>query len=128
MTLRTFGQPMEHVLRQCLIALKLAERAGLEHQRRPAAGHLAEDRGQLHRARQRQDRRQQSRRCEPVQPHDGSHGRSTAMDHFEGTVTARVAAPAPVVFDLITDHWAPRSSAGGDTDPDQASDHGQPIS
>src|SRR6201996_1793938 len=24
-----FGQPMEHVLRQCLIALRLAERAGL---------------------------------------------------------------------------------------------------
>src|SRR5215469_1684956 len=25
-----FGQPMEHVLRQCLIALRLAERAGLD--------------------------------------------------------------------------------------------------
>ena len=25
-----FGQPMEHVLRQCLIALRLAERIGLE--------------------------------------------------------------------------------------------------
>ena len=24
-----FGQPMEHVLRQCLIALRLAERVGL---------------------------------------------------------------------------------------------------
>jgi HD-GYP domain-containing protein (c-di-GMP phosphodiesterase class II) len=29
-----FGQPMEHVLRQCLIALRLAERAGLDEQRR----------------------------------------------------------------------------------------------
>ena len=25
-----FGQPMEHVLRQCLIALRLAERIGLD--------------------------------------------------------------------------------------------------
>jgi hypothetical protein len=25
-----FGQPMEHVLRQCLIALRLAERLGLD--------------------------------------------------------------------------------------------------
>ena len=32
-----FGQPMEHVLRQCLIALKLAERLGLDEQQRPAA-------------------------------------------------------------------------------------------
>jgi HD-GYP domain-containing protein (c-di-GMP phosphodiesterase class II) len=29
-----FGQPMEHVLRQCLIALRLAERFGLDEQRR----------------------------------------------------------------------------------------------
>jgi HD-GYP domain-containing protein (c-di-GMP phosphodiesterase class II) len=29
-----FGQPMEHVLRQCLIALRLAERVGLDEQRR----------------------------------------------------------------------------------------------
>jgi HD-GYP domain-containing protein (c-di-GMP phosphodiesterase class II) len=29
-----FGQPMEHMLRQCLIALRLAERAGLDEQRR----------------------------------------------------------------------------------------------
>ena len=29
-----FGQPMEHVLRQCLIALRLAERAGLDEHRR----------------------------------------------------------------------------------------------
>src|SRR4051812_15066060 len=29
-----FGQPMEHVLRQCLIALRLAERIGLEEQAR----------------------------------------------------------------------------------------------
>jgi hypothetical protein len=29
-----FGQPMEHVLRQCLIALRLAERVGLDDQRR----------------------------------------------------------------------------------------------
>ena len=40
-------------------------------------------------------------------PHDGTHGKrargSTAMIHFEGSATARVAAPAPVVFDLITD-------------------------
>ena len=27
-----FGQPMEHVLRQCLIALRLAERLGLDDQ------------------------------------------------------------------------------------------------
>ena len=27
-----FGQPMEHVLRQCLIALRLAERIGLDEQ------------------------------------------------------------------------------------------------
>ena len=29
-----FGQPMEHVLRQCLIALRLAERIGLDEQER----------------------------------------------------------------------------------------------
>jgi hypothetical protein len=29
-----FGQPMEHVLRQTLIALRLAERAGLEERAR----------------------------------------------------------------------------------------------
>ena len=32
-----FGQPMEHVLRQCLIALRLAERLGLDdEERRPS--------------------------------------------------------------------------------------------
>ena len=29
-----FGQPMEHVLRQCLIALRLAERLGLDESER----------------------------------------------------------------------------------------------
>ena len=29
-----FGQPMEHVLRQCLIALRLGERLGLDDQAR----------------------------------------------------------------------------------------------
>jgi len=29
-----FGQPMEHVLRQCLIALRLAEHRGLEEETR----------------------------------------------------------------------------------------------
>jgi hypothetical protein len=29
-----FGQPMEHVLRQCLIALRLAERVGLDDEQR----------------------------------------------------------------------------------------------
>src|SRR5438477_5729245 len=29
-----FGQPMEHVLRQCLIALRLAERIGLDEEER----------------------------------------------------------------------------------------------
>src|SRR5712671_7627177 len=29
-----FGQPMEHILRQCLIALRLAARVGLEEHRR----------------------------------------------------------------------------------------------
>jgi hypothetical protein len=29
-----FGQPMEHVLRQCLIATRVAERVGLDEQQR----------------------------------------------------------------------------------------------
>jgi len=29
-----FGQPMEHVLRECMIALRLAERVGLEESER----------------------------------------------------------------------------------------------
>ncbi len=29
-----FGQPMEHVIRQCLIALRLAERAGADTETR----------------------------------------------------------------------------------------------
>ena len=36
-----FGQPMEHVLRQCLIALRLAERAGLDDQARAAVYYAA---------------------------------------------------------------------------------------
>jgi len=36
-----FGQPMEHVLRQCLIALKLAERAGLDEESRAAVYYTA---------------------------------------------------------------------------------------
>ena len=32
-----FGQPMEHVLRQCLIALRLAERIGLDEEERAAS-------------------------------------------------------------------------------------------
>ena len=36
-----FGQPMEHVLRQCLIALRLADRAGLDEQDRMAAYYTA---------------------------------------------------------------------------------------
>ena len=31
-----FGQPMEHVLRQCLIAMRLAERMGLDNDARSA--------------------------------------------------------------------------------------------
>src|SRR5215212_8881837 len=31
-----FGQPMEHVLRQCLISLRIAERLGLDEERRLA--------------------------------------------------------------------------------------------
>jgi len=36
-----FGQPMEHVLRQCLIALRLAERAGLAEQERAGVYYTA---------------------------------------------------------------------------------------
>ena len=36
-----FGQPMEHVLRQCLIALRLAERQGLPEQERVAVYYTA---------------------------------------------------------------------------------------
>ncbi len=36
-----FGQPMEHVLRQCLIALRLAERSGLSEQERAAVYYTA---------------------------------------------------------------------------------------
>src|SRR5580692_3299179 len=36
-----FGQPMEHVLRQCLIALRLAERAGLDEQHRATVYYTA---------------------------------------------------------------------------------------
>jgi HD-GYP domain-containing protein (c-di-GMP phosphodiesterase class II) len=36
-----FGQPMEHVLRQCLIALNLAERAGLDEESRGAVYYTA---------------------------------------------------------------------------------------
>ena len=36
-----FGQPMEHVLRQCLIALRLAERMGLEERTRAAVYYTA---------------------------------------------------------------------------------------
>jgi HD-GYP domain-containing protein (c-di-GMP phosphodiesterase class II) len=36
-----FGQPMEHVLRQCLIALRLAERSGLDEQQRAAVYYTA---------------------------------------------------------------------------------------
>src|SRR5258708_8162278 len=36
-----FGQPMEHVLRQCLIALRLAERIGLDEQERADAYYTA---------------------------------------------------------------------------------------
>lgn len=36
-----FGQPMEHVLRQCLIALALAERAGLDENERAAVYYTA---------------------------------------------------------------------------------------
>ena len=36
-----FGQPMEHVLRQCLIALRLAERVGLDEEERVAVYYAA---------------------------------------------------------------------------------------
>ena len=36
-----FGQPMEHVLRQCLIAIRLAERVGLDDQARSAVYYTA---------------------------------------------------------------------------------------
>ena len=36
-----FGQPMEHVLRQCLIALRLAERLGLDEEARAAVYYTA---------------------------------------------------------------------------------------
>src|SRR5246127_1237897 len=36
-----FGQPMEHVLRQCLIALRLAERAGLDEHARAGVYYTA---------------------------------------------------------------------------------------
>lgn len=36
-----FGQPMEHVLRQCLIALRLAERVGLEESQRAVVYYTA---------------------------------------------------------------------------------------
>src|SRR3954453_20060126 len=36
-----FGQPMEHVLRQCLIALRLAERSGLDEGERAVVYYTA---------------------------------------------------------------------------------------
>src|SRR5256885_8997112 len=36
-----FGQPMEHVLRQCLIALRLAERSGLDQESRAGVYYTA---------------------------------------------------------------------------------------
>ncbi len=36
-----FGQPMEHVLRQCLIALRLAEQAGLDEEQRACVYYTA---------------------------------------------------------------------------------------
>src|SRR5450755_3587316 len=36
-----FGQPMEHVLRQCLIALRLADRIGLDEEGRAAVYYTA---------------------------------------------------------------------------------------
>src|SRR5436305_4763521 len=36
-----FGQPMEHVLRQCLIALRLADRIGLEEPQRASVYYTA---------------------------------------------------------------------------------------
>ncbi len=36
-----FGQPMEHVLRQCLIALRIGDRVGLEEQARATVYYTA---------------------------------------------------------------------------------------
>ena len=36
-----FGQPMEHVLRQCLIALRLGEAIGLDEEQRAVAYYTA---------------------------------------------------------------------------------------
>ena len=36
-----FGQPMEHILRQCLIALRIAERVGLDEQGRAVVYYAA---------------------------------------------------------------------------------------
>src|SRR5881409_1094647 len=36
-----FGQPMEHVLRQCLIALRIAERVGLSEEERATVYYTA---------------------------------------------------------------------------------------
>ena len=36
-----FGQPMEHVLRQCMIALRLAERVGLSEEERSVVYYTA---------------------------------------------------------------------------------------
>src|ERR671930_140915 len=36
-----FGQPMEHVLRQCLISLRIAERRGLDEQARSVVYYTA---------------------------------------------------------------------------------------
>ena len=36
-----FGQPMEHVLRQCMIALRLAERLGLDEEERAVVYYTA---------------------------------------------------------------------------------------
>ena len=36
-----FGQPMEHVLRQCMIALRLAERVGLDEEERSVVYYTA---------------------------------------------------------------------------------------
>src|SRR5215813_3244799 len=36
-----FGQPMEHVLRQCLIALRLSERIGLDEEQRAGVYYTA---------------------------------------------------------------------------------------
>jgi len=36
-----FGQPMEHILRQCLIALRLAERVGMEEEERAVVYYTA---------------------------------------------------------------------------------------